>query len=106
MGVLVCVHMAALCGHIKLMNTYARPNETRFKELISATRPFHRMNNLYQHFCINVNNVSDVMAIKQFLCCATDLNHKSLLNEILSVFFCAEQLLLFTSCGCEVTKKS
>lgn len=63
------------------------------------------MNNLYQHFYINVNNVSDVMAIKQFLCCATGLNHKSLLNEILSVFFSTVQLLLFTSFGYEVTKK-
>lgn len=106
MGVYMCVHVAAFCGHIKLMSTYACPNETRFKEQISATRLFHGMNNLYQHFYINVNNVSDVMAIKQFLCCATDLNHRSLLNEILSIFFSSLQLLLFTSFGYEVAKKS
>ena len=48
----------------------------------------------------------DVIAIKQFLCCATDLNHKSLLNEVLSAFFFFRlQLLLFTFFGYEVTKK-
>lgn len=105
MRVHVCAHVAAFCGHIKLMSPYACPNETRFKQQISATRLFHRMNNLYQHFYINVNNVSGVMAIKQFLCCDTDLKHKNQLNEILSVFFCTEQLLLFTSFGYEDTKK-
>lgn len=105
-GLHVCVHGdTAFCGHIKLMSTYACPNETRFKGWISVTRLFHGMNNLYQHFYINVNNVFDVMAIKQFLCCATGLNHKSLLNEILSVFFSTVQLLLFTSFGYKVTKK-
>lgn len=106
MGQHVCVHVAAFCRHIKLMSTFACLNESRFKEKISAARLFHGMNNLNQHFCINVNNVSDVMAIKQFLCCATDLNHKSLLNENLSVFFFTGQFLLFTSFGYEVTKTS
>lgn len=58
------------------------------------------MNDSYQHLCINVNNVSDVIAIKQFLCCATDFNYKNLLNEVLSTFlFSRLQLLLFTFVG-------
>lgn len=67
------------------------------------------MNTLYQHAYINVNNVSDMIAIKQFLCCATAFHYKSLVNEVLSAFFFffffRLQLLLFTFWGYEVTKK-
>lgn len=69
---------AYICGHIKPMIPSACLNETRFKEQISAACLFHGLNNLYQHSSVNVNNVSDMIAIKPFLHCATDLNHKSL----------------------------
>lgn len=88
------------------MSTYACLNEGIQGTNIWYKCLFHGTNNSYQHLNVNVNNVSDVIAIKQFLCCATDFNHESLLNEVLSTF-------LFPSCsycylllwGYEVTKK-
>lgn len=87
------------------MSTYAYLNETRFKEQISATHVFHGMHNLGQHSYIKVNNVSDVVAIKQFLCSATDLNHKSLLNEVLSALFFFQVAVIIYIFGYEMTKK-
>lgn len=101
-----------MCGYFlwtcKIMSTYAYLNETRVKEQISATHLFHGINNLGQHSYINVNNVSDVIAIKQFLGSATDFKHKSLLNEVLSAlfkFFFSQVAVIICIFGYEMTKK-
>lgn len=102
-GVYLCTCVCVLCGYFlwtqKIDEYLCLPEWNQIQGTnIGYTCLFHGTSNLYQHSYIYVNNVSDVIAIKQFLCCATDLNHKSLLNEVLSAFFfpgCSYYYLLF-----------